>query len=122
MTFLGRFTIWMSMMFHLPALAQTSEEYRLKAAFLYNLAKFVEWPPQAFAGPNEPVTICVLGQNPFGTALGDAVRGKTAQDHPLTVKTISKIESNCSCNVVFVTRYDRKRSGSILDSIADRPI
>ena len=53
---------------------QVTDEYRLKAAFLFNLAKLVEWPAPSFQ-PGEPLSICVLGKNPFGSALKEAVPG-----------------------------------------------
>src|SRR5438128_11210121 len=57
--------------------AQALSEYKVKAAFLYNFAKFVEWPQDAFRAPDDPFTICVLGENPFGNALAEAVKGNT---------------------------------------------
>src|SRR5207244_10853841 len=62
------------------ALGQPVDEYQVKAAFLFNFAKFVEWPPQAFPSASAPFSICVLGQNPFGRSLQEAVEGKVAQD------------------------------------------
>ena len=49
------------------------DEYQVKAAFLYNFAKFVEWPPGTFANSNDPIGICIVGQNPFGSTLEDMV-------------------------------------------------
>ena len=54
-----------------------SSEYLIKAGFIYNFAKFVEWPLEAFKDSNDRISICVLGKNPFGTSLVDAVEGKT---------------------------------------------
>ena len=58
-------------------LRRLSKSTQVKAAFLYNFAKFVEWPPHVFKTPADPIVICVLGQNPFGNALEDSVNGKT---------------------------------------------
>jgi hypothetical protein len=44
-------------------------EYKIKAAFLLNFAKFITWPDQTFTSPQQPFSFCVLGQDPFGTAL-----------------------------------------------------
>jgi hypothetical protein len=62
----------------LPLRAQETgfDEYQVKAAFLYNFAKFVEWPQGTFATPHDPIGICIVGQSPFGLALDDTVRGK----------------------------------------------
>src|SRR5205814_1156019 len=50
------------------ARAQAISEYQVKAAFLYNFARFVQWPPQSFKNAHDPIAICVLGPNPFGDA------------------------------------------------------
>lgn len=56
-----------------------SEEYRLKLVFLYNLAKFVEWPADAFPSPKSPLNVCVIGINPFDPRIGAATRGAQHQ-------------------------------------------
>ena len=62
--------------FQLCAQAPAFDEYQVKAAFLYNFAKFVEWPPGTFANSTDPIGICIVGQNPFGSALEYMVQGK----------------------------------------------
>jgi hypothetical protein len=74
-----------------------SLEYQVKAAFLYNFVKFVEWPASALAGP---LTICVAGRNPLGTFLDDTVRGETAGGRPIATRVI--LEPERGCHVVFV--------------------
>src|ERR1700694_2609549 len=56
--------------------ASVSKEYLLKAAFLYNFTKFVEWPPERFANEPSPIVIGVLGRNPFGEELEKIVQGR----------------------------------------------
>ena len=70
----------------LPARAEVSPEYKLKAAFLFNFTKFVDWPPTAFADATSPVVIGVLGDDPFDGALEDVIRGRTANGHSLTIR------------------------------------
>src|SRR5882757_4448493 len=53
-----------------------SKEYQLKAAFLFNFAKFVEWPPQSFPDAGGPIVIGILGGNPFGDELENAIQGR----------------------------------------------
>ncbi len=69
--------------------SQTGGEYQVKAAFLYNFAKFVEWPAPTFKTDTDPVRICVLGLDPFGAALGETVGGKTVSGRPFTVTGVS---------------------------------
>jgi hypothetical protein len=92
-------------------------EYQLKAVFLFNFAKFVEWPPQAFADAHDPFTICVLGDNPFGSSLDDAVRGKTVANRPIAIHLISSPQQARSCQILFVSASERKRMRGILDTL-----
>jgi hypothetical protein len=92
-------------------------EYQLKAAFLFNFAKFVEWPPQAFADPRDPFTICVLGDNPFGAALDDAVRGKTVANRPISIRPVSNSQQARTCQILFISASERKRAHGILEAL-----
>lgn len=107
-----------------PLLAQTpaADEYQIKAAFLFNISKFVEWPQDAFKAPDDPVTICVLGANPFGGALEDAVRGKLIGTRPLAVREVANAQQAGKCQVVFVSAAERKRCRSFLDELKGRSI
>jgi uncharacterized protein DUF4154 len=96
------------------ACAQSLDEYRVKAAFLYNFAKFVEWPPGAFRSPTDRIAICVLGQDPFDGALEDAVKGKTLEGRPFVVAKISEVNPTERCQIVFIAASERKRVPSIL--------
>ena len=78
---------------------EVSTEYRVKAAFLYNFVKFVEWPPQA---PPGPVVICVAARNTFGTVLTELLRGETITGRSLEARTI--LEPDPGCHVLFVPR------------------
>jgi hypothetical protein len=96
------------------------EEYQVKAAFLYNFARFIEWPAEAFQNPGEPFSICVLGEDPFGRALDDAVVGKAITGRLLAVRRISNAGQADGCHVLFVGSAADKRVLSIL-AAAKRP-
>jgi len=96
---------------------QTAEEYQVKAAFLFNFTRFVEWPPQVFKTPPDPITICVLGQNPFGPALVDAVKGKTADGRTFQVREVSGPHPATGCQILFVSSSERRRLHTILSEI-----
>jgi YfiR/HmsC-like len=74
-------------------------EYRVKAAFLFNFAKFIEWPADSDSGP---LQICVAGRNVFGDALVDTVRGENINGRPLAVRVI--LEPEPGCHIIFVPR------------------
>lgn len=90
-------------------LAQTMDEYQVKAAFLYNFAKFVEWPPEEFRTPKDPILVCVLGHNPFGSSLEDAIRGKNIDGRGLALRQVATAEQAGACQILFVSSEDEKR-------------
>jgi hypothetical protein len=99
------------------AWSQHAEEYRVKAAFLFNFAKFVEWPPQAFTNSTDPIRICVLGKDPFGSVLEDAVRDKTAEGRTFLVRQVSGGQPAAGCQILFISSSERKRLAAILGEI-----
>jgi len=89
------------------------EEYQLKAVFLYNFAKFVEWPAQA-NGSKDPLVMVVFGRDPFGPALEQVVWGKTINNRPLTVRRTVRTEELLPCHVLFVSAQERRRAPEVL--------
>jgi hypothetical protein len=84
-------------------------EYQVKAAFLFNLARFVEWPPLTAAASREPFGICILGKNPFGSTLDEAVQGKTIGGRVIAVRLISGVQRADGCQILFVTSAEARR-------------
>jgi len=93
------------------------EEYQVKAAFLYNFAKFVDWPSQAFHGPEDPISICVVGQNPFGGSLEEVVRGQKVGGRSFRVRQISNISTKPDCHILFVCAAEQKRFQSMAGNL-----
>ena len=91
------------------ARAESNDGYRVKAAFLFNFAKFVEWPAAAFRTPSDPLLICIAGENPFGDSLERAVQGKSAGTHPFVIRVISEIPQGAACQILFVPDSERRR-------------
>lgn len=96
------------------------DEYRVKAAFLYNFVKFVEWPADAFTSPSDPIRICVLG-NPFGSRLDETVNGKQVDQRRLQTREIFNIADASGCHILFVAG-GKKHVADILASIKEKPI
>lgn len=82
--------------------AQPPSEYEVKAAFLLNFTRFVEWPSSAFADPSSPFAICVIGKNPFAGALEELLRGETVADRKLLVRRFNEIPPPKSCQIEFI--------------------
>jgi hypothetical protein len=100
--------------------AQVIDEYRVKAAFLYNFAKFVEWPASSFKNAADPIIICVLG-NPFGDRLENTVNGKEIEGRRLIVRQISDISEAAGCHILFVAT-GKKRVTDLLGSVKASPV
>jgi hypothetical protein len=100
-----------------PASAQVAAEYDVKAAFLYNFAKFVEWPPDAFDAPGSPMTLCIVGKDPFGDVLDTLVRGETLQGRPLIVHRTRDLPEVRNCHVVFLSRAETARQEEVLATV-----
>ena len=98
--------------------AQVFNEYHVKAVFLYTFAKFVEWPPLTFSGPASPMTICILGDDPFGSFLNEAVTGKTAGDRPVTVRRVTDLREAGACQILFIAASETNRMPILLVSVA----
>jgi hypothetical protein len=92
-------------------------EYQLKAVFLFNFAKFVEWPPQAFGGAHDPFTICIAGANPFGSSLDDEAGGKTVANRPISIRLVSNPQEAQKCQILFFPASERKRERGILEAL-----
>jgi hypothetical protein len=89
--------------------AQEAPEYQLKAAFLCNFAKFVEWPADAFASTNSPLVIGVFGDNPFNGFLEDiAAASKPVNGHPLVARKITFTADLKKCHILFMSSSLKK--------------
>ena len=89
----------------------------MKTAFLFNFAKFIEWPPSSFATPQSPFTFCVLGQDPFGSILTDTLQGKVIRDRPLAVRRLKDKSEARSCQIVFVSSSESPHLPEIVETL-----
>ncbi|HME07519.1 MAG TPA: YfiR family protein [Bryobacteraceae bacterium] len=94
-----------------------AEEYHVKGAFLLNFAKFVEWPGQAFKAPGDPISICVLGGNPFTPALEQAAQLVVVEKRAVKVRQVQETQQARQCQIVFVSVSERKRTRALLEAV-----
>jgi hypothetical protein len=97
------------------ATGAAAPEYQVKAAFLYNFARYVEWPEPMRAQP--VFRICVVGDDPFGAALPAAVRDKTVQDRPVEVAHRDGHDVT-GCHLAFVAASEGSETPRLLTGIA----
>ena len=95
--------------------AEAPSEYQVKAVFVYNFSRFVEWPPQAFTAPNVPFVIGILGSDPFGGRLDEAVRGEQIDQHPLVVRRFRSLGEIGDCQILYI---DRSASAEVQQVLA----
>jgi hypothetical protein len=96
---------------------QTLSEYQVKAAYLLNFLKFVEWPEDAFADPLAPIVIGIAGNNPFGFALQQVTLGKTVQGRDLIVRHYHAGEDLRGSHILFISASEQKRLPQIFSSL-----
>lgn len=104
------------------ARADVSLEYAVKAAYLPKFIPFITWPDTAFTNPTAPVTICVLGSDPFGGRLEQAVGGLKAGERPITVRHLPASDAALSCQVIFVGNSDAGAAEGILGAMKGKPV
>jgi hypothetical protein len=103
--------------FSAPTQGEARDEYQVKAAFLYNFARFVEWPAEAFTGPADPIVTCILGKDPFGRWLKEAINGRSIEGRPLTLRHIAGAAEAASCQILFVGSSEPKRVWAALAGV-----
>lgn len=94
-----------------------SSETDVKAAFIYNFTKFVEWPTTALA-PEAPMQICIMGKNDIGNRLRQ-LHGREAQGHLLQVRLLEPADDQAGCHVMFITRDKARQLAQLLKPSAN---
>jgi len=103
----------------LPAAAQEAShsEYQVKAAYLFNFAKFIEWPPKTFSAMESPLVIGVFGDNPFAGHLEKTLQNKVINNRPVTVRYTRNLADLKGCHILFISASENKRCREVLDAI-----
>ena len=89
-------------------------EYQIKSGFLFNFAKFVQWPPGVFPGTGSPLIIGIVGDNPFHDDLAQTIHNKTVDDHPLVIKLFRSPTEVTNCQILFISSSEKNRLPEIL--------
>jgi len=101
------------------ALAQNGGdgEYQVKLAVLYNFAKFVEWPPASYPTPGAPLTICIIGIDPFSPEIEAEVRTRTVRGRPVEILRVKPTKTLRLCHMVFIPVTERDRADQIVKDL-----
>jgi hypothetical protein len=103
------------------ARGRAAGEYDVKAGFLYNFIKFVEWPEAAFHDDRSSFRLCVLGDDPFGDSL-KTVAEEDAAGRKLTIWRMGAMSDPAGCQVLFISRSERQRLSEILTAVRGAPV
>jgi YfiR/HmsC-like len=106
----------------LQAAAPPQSEYGLKSAFLYNFCRFIDWPDSAFASSNEPLIIGIMGDDPFGSLLNDAIRGKKYHSRPIRIDHYRIPAEIRRCHLLFISHVNAGRLEPILATVAGKTV
>ncbi len=95
---------------------------KIKAVFLFNFTRFIDWPPEAFTSPDDPFVIAIIGNNPFGTYIEESVAGEKVGMHPIVVNRYEDEKDVKECHILYINLQDEDRVRRILKSVEGRGI
>ena len=104
----------------LESKAAEFSEHQVKAAFLVNFTRYVDWPAASFSKSNSPVIICILGQDRFGNDL--RTLGKSIEGRELVVRKVETAEQCSDCHILFICQSEKARLADVLQKLKGRPV
>jgi hypothetical protein len=101
----------------------TAPEYKIKAAFLYNFAKLTEWPTNAFTCKEMPLTIGIIGKDPFGKFLDETVKDKIIHGRKVAIERFTELKDDVAkCHLLFIATSEEDQLDDIFSCVAKRPV
>jgi hypothetical protein len=104
-----------------PGIAAAQEdsvdEYKLKAAMLFNLTNFVEWPNSAYPDRKAPITLCILGQDPFAISLSSTIPRETDKGRSMVVRHLQSDQETRGCHILYVSLSERRTTAHIFSTL-----
>ena len=104
------------------AVAAPSLEYAIKAAYLYKLAAFVNWPASSFESASSPLRICVIGDDPFKTVLDQAVNGVSVAGRPVQISRYDAAQPTMACQIAYVAGSSAQSRADALKALKGAPV
>lgn len=118
------FLLWIVAFINLPIKSFTQQytEYELKAAYIFNFGKFVQWPEEAFKKSTDPFIIGIFGNDPFGEILQQTIQNKTLQNRPIIIINILNIEDASTCHILFICKTNKFNLTQVIQSLNNKPV
>jgi hypothetical protein len=95
----------------------STDEYSVKAAFLYNFAKFVDWPASAFDKPSAPLVLAVVGSDPFGSILDRTTQGERVNGRDIAVRRLKWDDDLAATHILYVSASEWRRLPHVFDRL-----
>ncbi len=104
-------------------IAQTPHsEYKIKAVFLYNFTRFIDWPNSAFTSREEPFKIGIVGTDPFGEYLEEAVRNEKVGGRPIVIERYKNVKEIKDCQLLYIHSKDQREIKNIINFVQSKNI
>jgi hypothetical protein len=96
---------------------ESVDEYKLKAAMLYNLTHFVEWPDSAYPDRQAPISLCILGQDPFAISLASTIPKETDKGRTMVVRHLQSDQETRGCHILYISLSERRTTAHIFSAL-----
>ena len=110
---------------HVPNLVaedtSKSLEYQIKAGFTCKFTKFVNWPTSVFPEKKTPFAIGILGQDPFGPVIDEAIKNLRIKKRKFEIKRFTQVKNLDYCHILFISRSEEARLEKILAQLHKTP-
>jgi hypothetical protein len=105
-----------------PTVADEAGEYAVKAAFLYNFGKFVQWPADAFRDAEEPLVLGLLGEDPFDGLLEQIAGERQIQGRKIVIRRWHSPREVGRCHILFVSRSQEQNLSQLMRVLGEAPV
>lgn len=96
----------------------TPLEYAVKAAYLYKFGIYVEWPRTVFASPTSALNLCIVGDDPFGSTLDEAVKNQFINGRPIEVRRLMNGVKDSGCHILYLGAADMQQAAARLEAVS----
>lgn len=97
-------------------------EYEVKAAYIFNFTKFINWPKTTFSLSNPPFVVGIYGDDPFGLILVKFFEGRTIKGRKLIIEHYYKPEDINNCNVLFISKINKLELTDVINVVQEKSI